>query len=413
MTSRGASLADHRAQELRHGERLQLDVGLDEDRTVGAQRERRAQRLLARRDAARDRDDLGGHALLLHADRFLDGDLVEGIHRHLDVGGVDAAAVGLHPDLHVVIDDALDGHEDFHGGLTAGKEEIIPCRRRTPARRRGRPFAILCRPRARRPRWRRRSPRPFPSPVTDALRRPGARALGLRRGRAVAAVGIAVRRPAAFHRLRPAARTEALARPLRQMRGRLDAPAAGPVRRDVRRGRDAAQRRPRDRARVRSVPRHAVRALHHRGRHLPSRHARRNPRGQHGAPRPRRVPRERHGNDGRGHAADPAAPHRQRDAAPSRARRRVLHPARRQRGRRAVAARRPAAFHRLPERRRFLLDDPRAGAPDAVPLRGAARRVLRARRDAATVANRRQPSRPRSGRRCRSRARRISCCWPA
>ena len=41
----------------------------------------------------RDRDDLGRLAGFLQPDRLLDGDLVEGIHRHLDIGELDAGAV--------------------------------------------------------------------------------------------------------------------------------------------------------------------------------------------------------------------------------------------------------------------------------------------------------------------------------
>ena len=66
-----------------------------------------------------DRDDLGGDALFLQADGFLDGDLVERVHRHLDAGGLDAGAVGLDADLDVVIDHPLDRDEDFH---------VVPCR---------------------------------------------------------------------------------------------------------------------------------------------------------------------------------------------------------------------------------------------------------------------------------------------
>ena len=114
ITRSGFSSLDERLQELRHRERLQLDVGLHQNRAIGAERQRRAQRLLARRNAAGNRDDLGRDALFLQAHGFLDGDLVERIHRHLDVGRVDAGAVGLDADLDVVIDDALDGDQDFH-----------------------------------------------------------------------------------------------------------------------------------------------------------------------------------------------------------------------------------------------------------------------------------------------------------
>ena len=43
----------------------------------------------------RDGDDLGRLARLLEAHRFLDGDLVERVHRHLDVGELDAGLSAL------------------------------------------------------------------------------------------------------------------------------------------------------------------------------------------------------------------------------------------------------------------------------------------------------------------------------
>jgi hypothetical protein len=97
-----------RAQELGDRERLQVGVGFHENRAIGAERERGAQRFLTRGDAARDRDDLGDDALFLQPNGFLDRDLVERVHRHLDVGSVDARPVGLHAHLNVVIDDTLD-----------------------------------------------------------------------------------------------------------------------------------------------------------------------------------------------------------------------------------------------------------------------------------------------------------------
>ena len=104
-------------EDLGDAERLDLFVGLDEDRAVGAHRERGAQRLLRLGRADRHRDDLGRDALFLEPDRFLDRDLVERVHAHLDVGEIDARAVHLDPRLHVVIDDAFDRDEHFHSHL--------------------------------------------------------------------------------------------------------------------------------------------------------------------------------------------------------------------------------------------------------------------------------------------------------
>ena len=55
---------------------------------------------------------------LLLPQRLLDGDFVERIHRHLDVGELDARPVRLDPDLDVVVDHPFDGHENFHESET-------------------------------------------------------------------------------------------------------------------------------------------------------------------------------------------------------------------------------------------------------------------------------------------------------
>ena len=114
MTRLRILLLRDRAQELRDRERLQLGVGLDQNRAVGAERERGPQRLLAGLHAAGRRDDLRRGARFLQPHRLFDRDLVEGIHGHLDVGGLDARAVRLHAHLDVEIDHALDRHQDFH-----------------------------------------------------------------------------------------------------------------------------------------------------------------------------------------------------------------------------------------------------------------------------------------------------------
>ena len=90
MTRPGCSSSRDLGEQLGDGERLDLVVGLDQDRAVGAHRQRGAQRLLRLGRADRDRDDLGRDALLLQADRLLDRDLVERVHAHLDVGEIDA-----------------------------------------------------------------------------------------------------------------------------------------------------------------------------------------------------------------------------------------------------------------------------------------------------------------------------------
>jgi hypothetical protein len=61
-----------------------------------------------------DGDHLARLAALLDADRLLDGDLVERVHRHLDVGKVDAAAVRLDADLDIEVDDPFDRDKNLH-----------------------------------------------------------------------------------------------------------------------------------------------------------------------------------------------------------------------------------------------------------------------------------------------------------
>ena len=89
-------------------------VGLDQDRPVGTHGQRRAQRFfrLGRTDG--DDDHFLGLAGFLQAQGLLDRNLVERVHRHLHIGKLDTGAIRLDPDLHVVVDDPLDGDEDFH-----------------------------------------------------------------------------------------------------------------------------------------------------------------------------------------------------------------------------------------------------------------------------------------------------------
>ena len=84
---------------------------LDEDAAVGADGERGADRLLRLRRPDGHDDDLRVAALLLDAHRLFDGDLIEGVHRHLHVGEIDARSVRLDANFDVEIDDPLDRHQ--------------------------------------------------------------------------------------------------------------------------------------------------------------------------------------------------------------------------------------------------------------------------------------------------------------
>jgi hypothetical protein len=95
MTSCRAFLVDEGLEQLGHGQRLQFDLALDQDGAVGADGHGGAQGLLALRDAAGHGNDLGDHALFLQAHGLFDGDFVERVHAHLDVGDVHTGAVAL------------------------------------------------------------------------------------------------------------------------------------------------------------------------------------------------------------------------------------------------------------------------------------------------------------------------------
>ncbi|KAF1854083.1 hypothetical protein Lal_00005300 [Lupinus albus] len=111
----GGLLLHQRLQHLGDGQRLGGDVGLHQDGAVCPHGESGAERLLGLGRADGNHHDLGRRTGFLETNRFLDGDLVEGVHREFHVGRLDPGLVGLHPDLDVVIDDALDGAEDLHG----------------------------------------------------------------------------------------------------------------------------------------------------------------------------------------------------------------------------------------------------------------------------------------------------------
>ena len=102
-------------EQLGHGQGLQLFIGFHQDGTVGTNGHGRAQGLLALGHAAGDSDHLGDHTLFLQAHGFFDGNLVKGVHAHLDVGDVHACAVGLHADFDVVVHHALDWDQYLHG----------------------------------------------------------------------------------------------------------------------------------------------------------------------------------------------------------------------------------------------------------------------------------------------------------
>ena len=138
----GLLLLDHRLENLGHRQRFERLVGFHQDAAVGAHGQRGANGLGHLTCSDRNDDDLARLALFLEPERLLDGDLVEGVHGHLDVGQLNAAAVALDSNLDVEIDNPLDRHQNFHGSALSRQ---LPRRRGRPARRRqpnGRRLAV-------------------------------------------------------------------------------------------------------------------------------------------------------------------------------------------------------------------------------------------------------------------------------
>ena len=112
---------DDALQHLGDAERLGLFVGLDQDGAVGAHGECGAQGFLRLLRADRNDDDLFGLAGLLQPDRLFHRDLVERVHRHLDVGEFHRRTISLHANLDVRIHNPLHGHKDLHLPVTSSR----------------------------------------------------------------------------------------------------------------------------------------------------------------------------------------------------------------------------------------------------------------------------------------------------
>ena len=116
---------DDALQQLGDRERLGQRVGLDEDAAVGAHGERGPDGLAGLGRADRDDDDFARLAGFLLAQRLLDRDLVERVHRHLDVGEFDARPIGLDANLDVVVDHPFHGHKDLHGPQNSSRTQAF------------------------------------------------------------------------------------------------------------------------------------------------------------------------------------------------------------------------------------------------------------------------------------------------
>ena len=86
------------------------------DRAVAAHGQAGAQRFFGAVGTETHGDDFTLPALLLDAQRFLDGELVVGRDDPGDAGGVDGLAARADLDLRRRVRHLLDGHENLHSG---------------------------------------------------------------------------------------------------------------------------------------------------------------------------------------------------------------------------------------------------------------------------------------------------------
>ncbi|KFB72985.1 MAG: hypothetical protein AW09_001802 [Candidatus Accumulibacter phosphatis] len=103
----------HRLEQFGNGQWLQFPITLNENAAVGADGHRRAQGFLAIGHPRRNHHHLRGDTGFPEAHRLFDGNFIEGIHRHLDVGQIDVARVRLDAHLDVVIHHPFDWYEDL------------------------------------------------------------------------------------------------------------------------------------------------------------------------------------------------------------------------------------------------------------------------------------------------------------
>ena len=103
-----------RLDDLRDSKRLNLGVGLHQNRAIGAERETRTQLFLAVCRTHRDRDDFRRDARFLQADGFFDRDFAERVYGHFDVGEIDSGLVRFDAHLHIRVDDAFNWNQYLH-----------------------------------------------------------------------------------------------------------------------------------------------------------------------------------------------------------------------------------------------------------------------------------------------------------
>jgi hypothetical protein len=133
-------LLDDLDEDAGHDGRIR-PLGLDEDRTVRAHRERGPELLLGLGRPDGDHDHLDAALGFLDPQRFLDGDLVERIDDPFQAGLDDAGALGVHLDGGFVVRHALGGDQNLHA-FQPPSELWFSARRRSRRVRNGTAFVL-------------------------------------------------------------------------------------------------------------------------------------------------------------------------------------------------------------------------------------------------------------------------------
>jgi hypothetical protein len=100
-----------------NGQGLYIHIRFNMDASIGTERERGSNLLLAGTDTDGNHNDFIGFAGFSESDAFFDGYFVKRIYRHFDVVQIYARIVAQNANIHVVVNNTLGCYKNFHGFL--------------------------------------------------------------------------------------------------------------------------------------------------------------------------------------------------------------------------------------------------------------------------------------------------------
>ena len=114
----GAFCLYHRFQHFGNAQRLKLIIGFDQNAAIGTHCQSGANGFLRLCRADRNNNNFVCGSRLLQAHRFFNGNLTKRVHRHFDIGQINARLVRFDANFDIIVNHAFDGDKDFHNGLS-------------------------------------------------------------------------------------------------------------------------------------------------------------------------------------------------------------------------------------------------------------------------------------------------------